>query len=66
LEFVITAVGERMIRQIEFKGTGEAVRVQADPPGSGFVIAVKCAQPIQFYRLEIGDNTKSRLASVSS
>lgn len=57
LEFVITAVGERMTRQIEFRGRGEVVRVQPDPPGSGFVIAVRCAEPISFHHAAINSGT---------
>ncbi len=66
LEFVIRAVGERMTRQIEFKGKGEVVRVQPDPPGSGFLIAVKCAEPIEFHRAEISDSASAKVTSMSS
>jgi hypothetical protein len=66
LEFVITAAGERMIRQIEFMGTGEVVRVLPDPPGSGFVIAIKCTHPIEFHRVEVDDNTKTTLTTLNS
>lgn len=57
VEFVIPATAGRVIRQIEFKGKGDVVRVQPDPLGSGFVIAVRCAEPICFHREEINSGT---------
>jgi hypothetical protein len=55
-----------VIRQIELSGAGEVVRVQPDPPGSGSWIAVKCAQPIAFLRLKVGDSNKSKLTTMVS
>jgi hypothetical protein len=66
LEFVIRAAEVRMLRQIEFNGSGKVVRVEPDPPGSGFWIAVKCAHQIEFHRVEVGDSTNAKLTTMSS
>jgi|SRR5579863_4639551 len=44
--FVMTIHGEQVVHPIHLVGDGQVVRVEAEPSGTGFVIAVECTDPI--------------------
>lgn len=50
LTFRMVAEGEPVLCPLEFAGKGRVIRLQPDPPGTGYVIALKCARPISCHR----------------
>lgn len=50
VSFNIVPEREQTVTPFEFAGTGRVTRVRPDPPGSGYVIALKCAHPITCQR----------------
>ncbi len=46
VSLMMNVVGPRSRRPVVLLGKGEVVRVESMGPGSGFVIAVECRQPI--------------------
>ena len=50
VSFNIVPERGQMLGPLEFAGTGRVTRVQPDPPGTGYLIALKCAHPISCRR----------------
>lgn len=52
VSFTIVAHGGAAVRPIEFTGEGKVVRIEPEPRTTGYAIAVKCIEPIQFHPFE--------------
>jgi hypothetical protein len=55
VNFSMTAEGGLTQRGCEFTGSGEVVRVEPDPPGEGYVVAIKSACRIDYHRVSVED-----------
>lgn len=62
VDFTIIAEGGQVIWPLAFAGKGKIVRMEPDPPGSGYVVALKCVHPIEFHRVESKDEKNSSSA----
>lgn len=61
VKFTIVAEGEQMIWPLEFAGKGEVTRIQPDPARPGYVIALKCVNPMEFHRQQSNEKINSIL-----
>jgi len=49
VSFVMTVRGGRVIHAIQLSGEGKVVRVEHDPSGTSYAIAVECNTPINHW-----------------
>jgi hypothetical protein len=52
VDFTIAVEAGQMICPIAFAGTGKVVRIDPNPAGLGYVVALKCVHPIECHRVE--------------
>jgi PilZ domain len=57
--FTITAERTQMIPPLVFAGKGEVVRIDPDPRGAGYLVALKYARPIRCRRADQAVSGKS-------